>query len=373
MSGPSGTGSHLDIGGVFEKTGDIYSKAFGTFWIVALVLLIPPAILQWLIGDSALGGLVSAIVNIFATAWLAGGVVRIVQDVEADGQVDYSVGDLLGSVWPRLLAIVGLQIVVGIIIFFGLIFFIIPGIILALVLVVSLPALVVEDGGIFDSMGRSAALTKDNRMRILAVGILMILILVGIAIVAGLLSAITPIIGALAMLVLGVLLYPYIYMLTTVLYFRLVELKEGGVVAVEETVIVEEDADRRPPCRRRQLAPVRVGAPGSAQSTKGPRPVRRAPAAALVLLRESPGGPGSGSERRRFVDGEPGDRPAIAPSSEPAVSRPGAQREVAVLALEGTGTQGIPVTPAKAPVEGIGGSLIGSADPVGRTQNRSSP
>ncbi|HNC93190.1 MAG TPA: YciC family protein, partial [Solirubrobacterales bacterium] len=210
------------------------------------VLLIPPAILQWLIGDSALGGLVSAIVNIFATAWLAGGVVRIVQDVEADGQVDYSVGDLLGSVWPRLLAIVGLQIVVGIIIFFGLIFFIIPGIILALVLVVSLPALVVEDGGIFDSMGRSAALTKDNRMRILAVGILMILILVGIAIVAGLLSAITPIIGALAMLVLGVLLYPYIYMLTTVLYFRLVELKEGGVVAVEETVIVEEDAGPPP-------------------------------------------------------------------------------------------------------------------------------
>ncbi len=246
MGGPSGTGSHLDIGGVFEKTGDIYSKAFGTFWIVALVLLIPPAILQWLIGDSALGGLVSAIVNIFATAWLAGGVVRIVQDVEADGQVDYSVGDLLGSVWPRLLAIVGLQIVVGIIIFFGLIFFIIPGIILALVLVVSLPALVVEDGGIFDSMGRSAALTKDNRMRILAVGILMILILVGIAIVAGLLSAITPIIGALAMLVLGVLLYPYIYMLTTVLYFRLVELKEGGVVAVEETVIVEEDAGPPP-------------------------------------------------------------------------------------------------------------------------------
>ncbi len=246
MSGPSGTGNHLDIGGVFESTGDIYSKAFGTFWIVAVVLLIPPAVLQWLIGDGALGGLIAAVVNIFATAWLAGGVVRIVQDVEADGQVDYSVGDLLGSVWPRLLAIVGLQIVVGLIVAIGLIFFIIPGIILALVLVVSLPSLVVEDRGIFDSMSRSADLTKDNRMRILAVGILMILILIGIGILSTLLAAITPIIGALAMLVLGVLLYPYIYMLTTVLYFRLVELKEGGVVAVEETVIVEEDAGPPP-------------------------------------------------------------------------------------------------------------------------------
>ena len=39
-------GSHLDIGGVFEATGNIYSKAFGTFWIVALVLLVPVAVLQ---------------------------------------------------------------------------------------------------------------------------------------------------------------------------------------------------------------------------------------------------------------------------------------------------------------------------------------
>ena len=83
-------------------------------------------------------------------------------------------------------------------------------------------------------------------MRIPAVGILMILILVGIAIVAGLLSAITPIIGAPRNARARGAAHPYIYMLTTVLYFRLVELKEGGVVAVEETVIVEEDAGPPP-------------------------------------------------------------------------------------------------------------------------------
>lgn len=246
MSGSSGTGAHLDIGGVFEATGDIYKRAFGTFWIVALVLLIPPAILQWLIGDSSGGSIIVGLVNIFATAWLAGGVVRIVQDVENDGQVDYSIGELLGSVWPRLLAIVGLQIIVGIIVFIGLIFFIIPGIILGLVLAVCLPALVAENIGVFDSMSRSAELTKENRMRILGVGLLMILIVLGVSIIGALLVAITPILGALALLILGVLLYPYVYMLTTVLYFRLVELKEGGVIAVEETLIVEEDAGPPP-------------------------------------------------------------------------------------------------------------------------------
>ena len=246
MSGASGTGSHLDIGGVFEATGDIYKKAFGTFWIVALILLVPVAILQFIMGGSAGGSLIVSIIQIVAVAWLAGSVVRIVQDVEGDGQVDYTIGELLGSVWPRLLSIIGLQILLGIIIFVGLIFFIIPGIILALILAVALPALVAEGIGIFDSMSRSAALTKDNRMRILGIGILVILIVFGIAILVSVLGAITPVLGAIAGLVLGILLYPYLYMLTAVLYFRLVELKEGGVGAVEETVIVEEDAGPPP-------------------------------------------------------------------------------------------------------------------------------
>jgi len=246
MSGSTGTGSHLDIGGVFEATGDIYKKAFGTFWIVALVLLIPAAILEAIFGAGGVGGIISGIVRLVTTAWLAGAVIRIVQDVENDGRVDYTVGDLLGSVWPRLLAIIGLQILVAIIVTIGLIFLIIPGIILALVLAVSLPALLVENIGVFDSMSRSAELTKHNRMRILGVGLLLILIVFGIAILVGLLAAVTPILGAIVGLILGVLLYPYISMLTAVLYYRLVALKGGGAVAVEETMIVEEDAGPPP-------------------------------------------------------------------------------------------------------------------------------
>lgn len=246
MSGASGTGSHLDIGGVFEATGDYYSKGFGTFWIVALILLVPAAIIQFILGDGGLGGLIGSIVQIVASAWLIGGVIRIVQDIHGDGQVDYSIGELLGSVWPRLLAIIVLEILLGLIIGIGLIFLIIPGVILALVLAVAMPSLIVEDIGVFDAMSRSAELTKDNRMRILAVGILVILITIGIAILAALLSAVTPILGALAGLILGILLYPYLAMLTTVLYYRLVELKEGGVAVVEETMVVEEDAGPPP-------------------------------------------------------------------------------------------------------------------------------
>jgi hypothetical protein len=114
------------------------------------------------------------------------------------------------------------------------------------VLAVSLPALIVENRGIFDSMSRSADLTRDNRMRILAVGILAILIIWGVIALTVLVSLMSWWIGALVGLILGILLYPYLSMLTAVLYYRLVELEEGGVVAVEETVIVEEDAGPPP-------------------------------------------------------------------------------------------------------------------------------
>lgn len=181
MSGSGSTSDHLDIGGVFDRTGEIYQSAFGTFWLVALVLLVPAAVIQWILGDGALGHFLGSVVQLIAGAWLAGSVVRIVQDVEASGDIDYTLGEFLGAVWPRLLAIIVLQFLIGIMVAIGLFFLIIPGVIIALILAVSLPSLVVEDAGVFESMSRSAELTKDNRMRILAVGILVILIVFGIA------------------------------------------------------------------------------------------------------------------------------------------------------------------------------------------------
>jgi len=236
----SGATGHLDVGGVFDATTDIYKRCFGTVWIVALILLIPSAIIQALVGD-LIFGLIGSLVSIAASAWLAGSVIRIVQDVETDGTVDMSVGELLGSVWPRLVPIILLQIVVGILTAIGFVFLIVPGVILTLMWIVSLPALVIEEGGVFDSMSRSSDLTRDNRMRILWLGILILAIYLVIAIVGGLLIAAIPVVGIILVVILGVLLYPYIAIISTVLYYRLVELKEGVVVAVEETVIIEEE------------------------------------------------------------------------------------------------------------------------------------
>ena len=240
----SGAPGHLDVGGVFDAAGEIFKQSFGSVWIVALILLIPAEIISGLLSDQGLIlSTIGTLVHWIAVAWLAGAVVRIVQDVELDGRVDQGVGEILGSITPQLISIILLQLVVGILVGIGTIFFIVPGVILALMWCVAVPSMVVEKLGVFDSMTRSSDLTRDNRMRILGIGILIFLALIGLVILVALLSLVSWFIGAIVGIVLGVIVYPYVSILAAVLYFRLRDLKEGGTAVVEETVIVEETVD----------------------------------------------------------------------------------------------------------------------------------
>lgn len=239
---------HLDIGGVFSRTGDIYKQAFGTVWVVALILLVPMVILNAIAADSGwFLNMIATVYQIIATVWLAGAVVKIVEDVEADGVVDASVGELFGLVAPRLFSLFLLSLVVGILVGIGFIFFIIPGIILTLMWIVSTPSMMVEDKGVFDSMSRSSELTKENRMRILGVGILLIVAYIVVALIIALLAAITPILGIIGGIALLVAVYPYLAIIVSVLYFNLVEVKGGQVVTgggptagIDEAPVVEE-------------------------------------------------------------------------------------------------------------------------------------
>jgi hypothetical protein len=191
--------------------------------------------------------MIATVYQIIATVWLAGAVVKIVEDVEADGVVDASVGELFGLVAPRLFSLFLLSLVVGILVGIGFILFIIPGIILTLMWIVSTPSMMVEGKGVFDSMSRSSELTKENRMRILGVGILLIVAYIVVALIIALLAAITPILGIIGGIALLVAVYPYLAIIVSVLYFNLVEVKGGQVVTgggptagIDEAPVVEE-------------------------------------------------------------------------------------------------------------------------------------
>lgn len=232
MSSDAGASGHLDIGGVFETTTDLWKKTFGTVWLVALILMVPAAIITGLLNNG--GGFlqfIGSLIQIIAGAWLAGAVVKIVDDARVDGRVDASVGDLLGSVTGKIVSLILLAIVLGILITIGYFLLIIPGIILTLMWIVAVPAMVVEDKGVFDSMSRSSDLTRDNRMRILGLGILLIIAYAVIYAIGALLVAATPIVGIVVALALTVIIYPWMSIVVAVLYFNLRDIKGEGVGA----------------------------------------------------------------------------------------------------------------------------------------------
>lgn len=232
MNAATGASGHLDIGGVFEATTDLWKKTFGTVWLVALILMVPAYIISGLLHEGgAFLQLLGNLVQWIATVWLGAAVVKIVLDAELDGRVDASVGDLMGSVTAKLVSLLLLSIVLGILIGIGYLLLIIPGVILTLMWVVSVPSMVVEDLGVFDSMSRSSDLTRNNRMRILGVGIILIAAYIAVVLVVGLLVAVTPILGIIGGIVLAVLVYPWVSIVVAVLYFRLRDVQGEGVAA----------------------------------------------------------------------------------------------------------------------------------------------
>lgn len=223
---------HIDIGGILSEATDTWKKSFATIWVIALIFIVPVAILGYFASKSVIINIIYAIATVVAALYIQGALSRIVQDVREDGKVDWSVGELLKSINPKLLPLLGLSIVVGILVFIGLIFFIIPGIILALMWFVAVPVMIIEDKGVFDSMSRSGELTKSNRWRLLG---LIILIYIGVFIVffiAGLIAAVLPILGVIAVVVLAVIVYPWLGVVVPTAYYSLVGSKGQAAPAM---------------------------------------------------------------------------------------------------------------------------------------------
>jgi hypothetical protein len=86
-----------------------------------------------------------------------GMVVKLVQDIQ-DGRRDNSVGELLRSVEPVLLPLIGVSLLFAIGVAIGFILVIIPGLILLVIWSVVAPVTVLERPGVFAAFGRSREL-----------------------------------------------------------------------------------------------------------------------------------------------------------------------------------------------------------------------
>ena len=230
---------HIDIGKGLSDGLDIYKRSAATIWVVTLILIIPVAIIQYFEQDtgSFVLGLIGAIAILILDLYLTGALVKVVKEAEEEGSAPVStVGTLIGSVTPKLFPLLIMGIIVAICSYIGFFFLIIPGIFVAVVWSVCVPAMMVEDRGIFDSLGRSYNITNGNRWRMIGLAIVLVVIYLIIFFVAALLAAIAPIIGVIAFIIAGVLLYPYSALIRTVVFYDLLEANGEAAVVVVESV-----------------------------------------------------------------------------------------------------------------------------------------
>ncbi|MCU0313976.1 MAG: hypothetical protein MUC84_07950 [Solirubrobacteraceae bacterium] len=215
----------IDIGAVLSRVFEIYGKTAGTVIPAALVLFIPVALLGAIFDESAGGQLLANMVSIVASLWFAGIVVKAVQDVHEDGRLDASAGELFGSVTHVLFPLFLVGLVAGIAVVFGLLLFIIPGLILITIWAVAAPVVVLENPGVFKALGRSRELVKGNGWQVFGVLVAIFAIVIVASIVIGSIAAIgdTFILTFLVTLLLMLALAPIQALVQAVLYFALRE------------------------------------------------------------------------------------------------------------------------------------------------------
>ncbi len=132
-------------------------------------------------------GIASILFAMFLASLVAGAIVHITVGFAQGERMGF--GESVSAGLVKAIPLLGLSILMAIGLFFGLMFLVVPGVILMVLWSVASPALVAEDIGVIEAFGRSRHLTKGARWRVFGLGVLMVVILwivsalVGIALV----------------------------------------------------------------------------------------------------------------------------------------------------------------------------------------------
>jgi hypothetical protein len=221
----------LSPGPVIQRIWDIYRGQAGVLLPVAILLFAVQFVLAVLIGG-ALGILLTIL--FFALSMLYQGmVVQLVRDVQ-DGRRDSSVGDLLRSVQPVILPLMGIAVLFAIGVSIGFILLIIPGLFLITIWCVVAPVEVIERPGVFASFTRSRELVRGHGWEVFSIIAIVFLGVMVVSIIAALLADGLGDVGrALVQWVVNVLLAPVTALSAAVIFFSLKEVRGDTAVPAE--------------------------------------------------------------------------------------------------------------------------------------------
>jgi len=211
------------LSGVFSEAWQMYKTHAKHLLAIAFVIYLIAAVIAALLAlAGTFGILLGSLVEIVAAFVLQATLVKAVQDVR-DGRADLSIGETVSAATPYIAPVAGASILAGIAITIGLILLIVPGLILITIWAVIVPVIVLEQAGVFASFGRSQQLVRGHGWHVFGTLVLAWIILLAVNIVLGLIFAKLPDVlrSALASIISGTLVAPFVALIVTLVYYRL--------------------------------------------------------------------------------------------------------------------------------------------------------
>jgi hypothetical protein len=237
----------LSVGEILDTSFSLYRRHFGALATVALVCTGIPLLLRLFLEAS--GGLLTNV-----TLFLVYTIGLVVLSLVATGATVFIVAEsylgrpisareALARAAPHLGRILVCSLLMSLVVGLGFLLLVIPGVILAVGLVLAVPAVVLEPGtSATAALSRSWDLTRGSRWRIFGLGMtLLVLLYVPVVALTGVFAMVVPVasirtlgpasVGSIVVLTMAGLvqmfIYPLFYCVLTVTYYDLRVRKEG--------------------------------------------------------------------------------------------------------------------------------------------------
>jgi hypothetical protein len=218
------------LSGVLGEAWQLYRKFAVHLLAIAFVIYLVAAIVAALLSLAGVfGSLLALIVDLFAGFLLQATLVKAVQDIR-DGRADLSLGETVSAATPYIWSVAGASILAGIGIGIGLVLLIVPGLWLITIWAVIIPAIVIERAGALASFGRSRQLVRGHGWHVFGTLVLVFIIQIAVDLVLGLVFLALPHVWrtGLSTIISGTLIAPFIALVVTLIYYRLVSVAAGG-------------------------------------------------------------------------------------------------------------------------------------------------
>jgi len=166
----------------------------------------------------------SSLVSLIVVTTTTGVVIKNASDQIEKGTSN--LGDSFNFAISKLPSLLVAQFVTGILAVIGMLLFIVPGIIIAIMFSLVIPAIIVEQKGAFESLGRSKKLVSNRWLKtftlLLVFGIIAIILGGIMFVLAMLFSASYPIVNPLIMSIMSAFVAPFSSIAITYLYYAMV-------------------------------------------------------------------------------------------------------------------------------------------------------